>query len=441
MNLPFGFGTPDPNDPDRQDPNGPSGQDPFGFSAMGEALQQLGRMMQQAGQAPDSGEGIDWARVREVARKGSMSLGESTVSESDRDAVESAGRLASLWLDSVCSFPATESTAAAWSRAEWIEATSPAWERIITPVAESMVRTMTSMQPNLGDETDLSALSLPGMGDLPPEAAEQIRAMLGPLQHMAKRMVTTMFADQSGQAISALAGEVHGAADIGVPLLAQPRSALVPTNLRAFSEGLELTTTDVFLFAALREEAHQRLFTAVPWLRPRLEGAIHDYAAGITIDTSRIEEAMREIDPMRPESIQETLSSGVFEPQQTPAQRASLARLETMLALIEGWVDDVVMAATAERMPAAVPLAEAMRRRRAAGGPAERTFATLVGLELRPRRLREAARLWAALSAQGEREALWGHPDLLPSAEDLDDPEAFLTHRRDDPEGFAPSGD
>jgi putative hydrolase len=196
----------------------------------------------------------------------------------------------------------------------------------------------------------------------------------------------------------------------------------------------------VFLFAALREEAHQRLFTAVPWLRSRLEGAIQAYAAGITIDTSRIEEAMREIDPMRPESIQETLASGVFEPQQTEAQRASLARLETMLALIEGWVDDVVMQATADRMPAAAPLSEAMRRRRAAGGPAERTFATLVGLELRPRRLRDAARLWAALRRNGEREALWAHPDLLPTADDLDDPEGFAaSHGVDD--GFTAPGE
>ena len=73
-----------------------------------------------------------------------------------------------------------------------------------------------------------------------------------------------------------------------------------------------------------------------------------------------------------------------------------------------------------------------MRRRRATGGPAERTFATLVGLELRPRRLREAAALWDAVRvARGSegRDALWEHPDLLPRAEDLDSPgaiEAFV---------------
>jgi putative hydrolase len=82
-------------------------------------------------------------------------------------------------------------------------------------------------------------------------------------------------------------------------------------------------------------------------------------------------------------------------------------------------------------MPSAVQLAETVRRRRAAGGPAEQTFATLVGLQLRPRRLRDAANLWAAVrDARGieGRDELWSHPDLLPSAADLDDPIGFAQH-------------
>ena len=65
-----------------------------------------------------------------------------------------------------------------------------------------------------------------------------------------------------------------------------------------------------------------------------------------------------------------------------------------------------------------------MRRRRATGGPAERTFATLVGLELRPRRLRDAANLFAALEDAGgasARDAAWAHPDVAPTGADLDD--------------------
>jgi putative hydrolase len=123
------------------------------------------------------------------------------------------------------------------------------------------------------------------------------------------------------------------------------------------------------------------------------------------------------------------MGEGVFELQPTPAQQAALARLETALALVEGWVDAVVDAAATGPLPSAAALRETVRRRRATGGPAEQTFATLVGLQLRPRRLREAAALWSAVAeARGVegRDALWAHPDLLPSAEDLDDPAAFV---------------
>jgi putative hydrolase len=132
--------------------------------------------------------------------------------------------------------------------------------------------------------------------------------------------------------------------------------------------------------------------------------------------------------------MQEALQGGLFEPQQTPEQKAALERLETTLALVEGWVDEVVGQATADRMPAATKMQEAVRRRRAAGGPAEETFAALVGLELRPRRLRDASALWGSLrSRQGKeaRDSVWAHPDLLPTPSDLDDPLGF---REDLPE-------
>jgi putative hydrolase len=158
---------------------------------------------------------------------------------------------------------------------------------------------------------------------------------------------------------------------------------------------------------------------------------VADYAAGIEVDTSKIESAMADIDPQNPEAMQEALAGGLFEPEDSEQQKAALVRLETTLALVEGWVDDVVREATRDRMPAAVQLAETVRRRRAAGGPAEQTFATLVGLQLRPRRLRDAANLWAAVrdarGAEG-RDNLWSHPDLMPSTSDLDDPIGFAQH-------------
>ncbi|MDQ6641091.1 MAG: zinc-dependent metalloprotease, partial [Actinomycetota bacterium] len=182
------------------------------------------------------------------------------------------------------------------------------------------------------------------------------------------------------------------------------------------------------LYLSLREAAHQRLFAQVPWLRQHLISAVEDYGRGMTIDVSGIENKVQGLDLSNPQGLQEALEGGLFEPEQTPQQRAALVRLETTLALVEGWVDEVVGRATAHRMPEATKLQEAVRRRRAAGGPAEQTFAALVGLELRPRRLRDASTLWGSLRArqgQDARDAVWAHPDLLPTAADLDDPLGF----------------
>jgi putative hydrolase len=194
-------------------------------------------------------------------------------------------------------------------------------------------------------------------------------------------------------------------------------------------EGIGVSADDVRLYLALRESAHQRLFAHVAWLRPRLVGAIEEYAGSIRVDSSRLGEAMDGVDLSNPEALQQLMASGLLQPADTDEQRAALARLETLLALVEGWVDDVVDIAIANRMPSAMALRETMRRRRAAGGPAEKMFSTLVGMELRPRSLREAATLFAAVRSMGsldDRDALWGHPDLLPGADDLKDPLGFI---------------
>ena len=251
--------------------------------------------------------------------------------------------------------------------------------------------------------------------------------MAGPMLGMMRQLGGAMFGAQVGQGLGALACEVVGSADVGLPLGPPGRAVLIPAGVARFGEGLSVPEDEVRLYLALRECAHQRLFAHVPWLRSRLFGAVEDYARGIVVDASMLEEAMRSVDPSNPEALQDALTSGMFEPEDSPEQKAALARLETLLALVEGWVDSVVTAA-AVALPSASALRETVRRARATGGPAEQTFATLVGLELRPRRLREAAALWTELlTTQGidGRDAIWEHAELLPTAEDLDDPSGF----------------
>jgi putative hydrolase len=185
-------------------------------------------------------------------------------------------------------------------------------------------------------------------------------------------------------------------------------------------------------FLAAREAAHHRLFSHVPWLASQLLNAVEAFAKGMKIDMSGIEELAAGFNPASltdPSQMEQLLNQGIFEPKATPEQTAALERLETLLALTEGWVQTVVADALGDRIPGASALSETLRRRRATGGPAEQTFGTLVGLELRPRKLREAAVLWERLTqavGADARDAVWQHPDLLPSPEDLDEPAGFI---------------
>jgi putative hydrolase len=256
---------------------------------------------------------------------------------------------------------------------------------------------------------------------------------LGGLGDMMRRIGGMMVGFQAGVAIGNLADEVVSSTDVGLPLAPDGTAALLPAGVRAFGEGLEVSEDEVRLFLALREAAHQRLFAHVPWLKARLLGAVEDYARGIKVDASALRDVMPQIDPSNPEALNEVLSgTALFQPEDTPEQKVALARLETMLALVEGWVATVVATASSSRLPQADALAEAIRRRRAAGGPAEKTFAELVGLELRPRRLREAAAIWSGLTQERGvtgRDAVWSHPDLLPTADDFDDVDGFVRGR------------
>jgi putative hydrolase len=299
----------------------------------------------------------------------------------------------------------------------------PAWKDLVDPVAAKAVESMGSMLS--GDAGDTSTMA--GLG-VSQEQLQQLLGAAGPMQQMMKSLGGAMFGSQIGQAIGSLATEVVGSTDVGIPLAPGAKAALLPQNVAAFGEGLGVPTDQVRLYLALREAAHHRLFGHVPWLQGHLIDAISAYARGISVDTSRLEEMMGRIDPTNPAAIQEAMAGGLFEPEDSPQQKAALARLETALALVEGWVDEVVNTAASPHLPAASALRETVRRRRASGGPAEATFASLVGLELRPRRLREAATLWRGLlDARGldGRDAVWAHPDLLPTGDDLDDPAGF----------------
>ena len=370
-----------------------------------EMVAQLISQLQSA--LANSGDGINWGLALEQARG---IAGRTTVVSlpAERSQLEQALHVASLWLDEVTEISPLATEPRLMSRQEWVAATMPVWTQLAEPVANSIANSLTEvLQQSAGDELD----------DMIKGASQMMRNVGG-----------TLFAMQLGQVVGQLSSEVVSGGDIGIPLMETDQAALIPQNAIAFGAGLDIPIDQVELYLAVRELAHARLFKHAKWLRLQLLTSITEFARGIHIDTERLEQLASDFDPNNPEELREAMTSGALIPPKSPEQLAALERLETMLALIEGWVD-VVTAQATTRLPSSAAIAETVRRRRASGGPAESAFATLVGLELRPRRLREAAAMWQQVTdavGNSARDELWSHPDLVPQGEDIDDPSALI---------------
>lgn len=354
-----------------------------------------------------SGDGINWDLALEQA-KGIAGRGTVVSLPAERSRLEQALHVASLWLDEETTVPGLVAEPKLMSRSEWVTATMPVWTQLAEPVATSIANSLTRV--------------------LQENAPEEMDGMLQGASQIMRNVGGTLFAMQLGQVVGQLSAEAVSGGDIGIPLLETEGGALVPQNVLGFGAGLDTPQDQVELYLAVRELAHARLFRQAKWLRLQLLTAITEFARGIRIDTERLEELAADFDPNNPAELRDAMTSGALIPPKSEEQLAALARLETTLALIEGWVD-VVTAAATRRLPSSAAIAETVRRRRASGGPAESAFATLVGLELRPRRLREATAMWQAITdAVGieRRDALWAHPDAMPTGDDIDDPAALI---------------
>lgn len=375
-------------------------------------------MQQMRGMFESGADGIPW----ELAERQAIQLSEAgglSVTDGQRADLDTALGLAELWLGEATTISGLARSPRVMTRAEWVRASMPVWRELSEPVATSIADALTRT--------------------LEEQAPEEMRAMLQGAGKLMRQVGGSLFATQLGQVVGRLSTEVISGGDVGIPVMPAGDAAILPQNFADFGSGLDIGEDQLAIAVAVRELAHARLFRHAKWLRLHVISQVTEFARGIDIDTDALEDLAGRFDPQRPEELRQALESGALLPQHTEAQREALSRLENLLAVIEGWVDVVTADATA-RLPRADAIAETVRRRRAAGGPAEQALASLVGLELRPRRLREAAMMWRVVTdavGVASRDALWDYPDFMPGASDIDDPDALVARIRSREGGVA----
>ena len=444
----FGFTPDDPNEPDNSD-----------FEAMMRQMQeqmkaqfeQLGinpagfvnpftSIFSQFGKTNTGADGkeeiLSITTARDTATKFVKVQGLKPLGTKDVSVVENAFEISELWLNEATAFPASTHAPVAVSRMDWVLETMPGWHKTIEPLAAGL----SSAISDLMDQAMNAQAADPEQGQPP---IEMITAML-------RSFIGTMIATQLGQSIGTLATTVTGAHDVGLPLLDPARAIVIPENIENWAVDLEIAKSEVFIFHALREGAVARLFAHNPWLVSYIQSAVVEYGKGIHIDIDAIQRQAQEAFEKAQENMGDgaaqgdalgfALDSGIFTPEESPAQKVALLKLETVLALIDGWTDEVSALAAGDRLPAIEQLRETLRRRRASAAPAQQLFSSMLGLQVSPKLTREASAFWKKIrevKSISERDQIWS--SLLPTADDLLDPEKFLasTSIPDDLSGLA----
>ncbi len=319
--------------------------------------------------------------------------------------LEPAFEMAKLWLSEATEF-STSAELKVLSRQAWVQDAMTLYKQLSEPVAISMSKALSE-----------------NMDKLMPEELSQ---MLGPAKSFISNAGASIFAMQLGQAVGKLSEQTLTGSEIGIPISARP--SLIAQNIEQLIKDIPTPKSEVLIYLSTRELALASLYSSNKWLSDQIVTQVREFAAGLEVDVAEIQNLAESIDPSDQDSINQILQAGSLITQRTDEQEAALARIELMLALIEGWADYVTELAC-KRLPSLASITELFNRHRATSGALEKTFETLLGLQLEPKLRREAKAMWGTIEEQlgtTVRDTLWSHPDQLPTEAEVKDPAELI---------------
>lgn len=401
---------------------------------------------------------INWDTAQQVAIQVLNQGSQALLTAAEADSIRKQLAVADLWLDAVTDLTPPQTTREVWDRKQWLVATLPAWKQLCDPVILKVTDAIIDgikeqlSRHGIAPEDMKASAAIPGFGE--------ILSPMNPTELLDK-LGANIFAIEIGKAMGQVAQNAFGSTDLGIPLTGASIMGLVPSNIKEFTTDLDIKETDIIQFLAVREAAHARLFNAVPWLRHHLDMLLNKYAQTIVINHEAVEESIQNMQEkfmdnmdeegisggmnlplgiplgsmnnMKPEEMGIAVPLNLFKTDTDGPQGEALSQLQALLAVIEGWVDEVSMQACLPHLPSAYALQELMRRRRAVTCPIEKVLKPIIGMELSPKDARNAAKICQILNQQRgavERDSIWEHPHKIPTAEELTKPEEFLILRQ-----------
>jgi coenzyme F420 biosynthesis associated uncharacterized protein len=273
------------------------------------------------------------------------------------------------------------------SRGEWVSANLGALQRLLEPLADRLL-------PPGASRSDFRRKAL----------GAQIGALLGYVSR-----------------------KVLGQYDVFLPPDDEGLLYFVGPNVIEAERRFGLPSRDFRLWIAIHEVTHRVQFGSTPWLKPYLKRHLDAYLETVQVDAREVmAQLKRAADAVRagadwrgPQGMLLLMND---------EQRALFAKMQAMMALLEGHASFVMNQVAADRVEDLPRMRRALRERRRAGGM-ERGFQRAIGFETKIAQYDTGERFVRAIVKDAGMERfnrIWEREEHLPTAAEIAEPARWV---------------
>jgi coenzyme F420 biosynthesis associated uncharacterized protein len=288
-------------------------------------------------------------------------------------------------------------------------------------------------EPERVDRAQWAEINLGAMEDLLGPVTKRLATRLdgaGPLAGPLRATLGATIAAEAGLVMGYMSQRVLGQYELSLLAPEQaPRLLFVTPNLGRAVADLKIDRDSFLGWVVLHELTHVFQFSGVPWLRGHLGGLLEEYLATVDVRVERGAAGGLPSIPDLQRLVERFREGGLIALVQSKEQRRIMDRLQSAMAVIEGYSEHVMDAVGEQVLPAYAGLREAMERRRRSRSAPERILQRLLGLDMKMRQYELGKSFCDGVVERRGIETLnrvWSEPAALPSMAELNDPAAWI---------------
>lgn len=309
--------------------------------------------------------------------------------------------------------------------------TSTAGPLTIVPVtkADWVRKSMVAYKPVL--EQLAAAMASPPVDSSDPQMM-MLEQMFSAMRPMMVNMTT-------GSMVGHLGSGAIGTYDLPLPRPGNDELLVVVSNLDEFGNEWSLDKEELRMWIALSEVAHHAVLS-VPHVAKAMSAVLGRYTNAFRNDPTMMNEAFDGLGELGDLSdlagLQARIQEAFGDPMamlgsmRSPEQEAILPELDTLVAVVVGYVDHIMDEVGTKLISNYAMLTEALRRRRVTTADSDRFVQRLLGLDLDQEHYERGRTFIDGIVERSDRDALsrlWQSEEALPTPTELTSPGLWLS--------------